>query len=467
MIDKNEKIKWDMLVLLCLPTLSILLSTNIVIAALSNINLAFKGIEGLGSWTLLLYSTTAASLSIAAGELGDRLGLRRLYGYGLLIYLAGCSTAGLALSGSMLLAGRVLSGVGAAILAPVALAFLSRLYQGSAKPIAFGYWAASVTVGTVAGPILGGWIQEISSWRWTFIVAALPAIIGLIMIKRLPQYKPEDASGPSLDWIGIGGLSILPAITLITLTLSSRLPTNNLIALTLLIISLIVFCWRHLNTINDPAIPIKRLKESAWWRPTLLQLIIRIVFMAMLVILTSYFQNIEGLSELDASNKLLPFCIAVGIMSFSSGYLCQSLGVRKLFQCVFFLATAGATALLTLSATGFSPLDWLAIVMIGFLAGSTSQLSRLALTNFRAEESMRGASLNTLVINLGLALGAAYPNMMRGIISKELHLGDTLTKAETLLTMRSEIAILLILFIIGVWNSRRIKDVKQQQIVNS
>ena len=156
MIDKNEKIKWDMLVLLCLPTLSILLSTNIVIAALSNINLAFKGIEGLGSWTLLLYSTTAASLSIAAGELGDRLGLRRLYGYGLLIYLAGCSTAGLALSGSMLLAGRVLSGVGAAILAPVALAFLSRLYQGSAKPIAFGYWAASVTVGTVAGPILGG-----------------------------------------------------------------------------------------------------------------------------------------------------------------------------------------------------------------------------------------------------------------------------------------------------------------------
>ena len=105
--------------------------------------------------------------------------------------------------------------------------------------------------------------------------------------------------------------------------------------------------------------------------------------------------------------------------------------------------------------------------MIGFLAGSTSQLSRLALTNFRAEESMRGASLNTLVINLGLALGAAYPNMMRGIISKELHLGDTLTKAETLLTMRSEIAILLILFIIGVWNSRRIKEVKQQQIVNS
>ena len=460
MIDKSDKIQWSILVLLCLPTLSILLSTNIVIAALSDINLAFKGIEGLGSWTLLLYSTTAASLSVAAGELGDRFGLRRLYGHGLLIYLVGCCTAGLALSGSMLLAGRVLSGVGAAILAPVALAFLSRLYQGNAKPIAFGYWAASVTIGTVAGPILGGWIQEIGSWRWTFIVAALPAIIGLLMIKRLPQYKPKEESKPPIDWIGIGGLSILPAITLITLTLSSRLATNNLIALILLIITTGVCSWWHLNTTNYPAIPVKRLKNSTWWRPTILQLIIRIVFMAMLVILTSYFQNIEGLSEVDASSKLLPFCIAVGAMSFTSGYLCQSLGVRKLFQSVFFLATAGATALLTLSATGFSPLDWLAIVMIGFLAGSTSQLSRLALTNFQAEESMRGASLNTLVINLGLALGAAYPNMMRGFISKELHLGDSLTTTQTLQIMRSEIAILLMLFIIGVWNSSQIREAK-------
>ena len=190
----------------------------------------------------------------------------------------------------------------------------------------------------------------------------------------------------------------------------------------------------------------------------MLQLIIRIVFMAMLVILTSYFQNIRGESEISASRDLLPFCIAVGIMSFSSGYLCQSIGVRKLLQCVFLLATVGAASLLSITESGFRPLDWAAIITIGILAGSTSQLSRLALSGFTPQESMRGASLNTMVINLGLALGAAYPNMIHGIVAKELHLGGSMNQTELLFTMRVEIIILLVLFLVGTWQARKIKE---------
>ena len=216
--------------------------------------------------------------------------------------------------------------------------------------------------------------------------------------------------------------------------------------------------WRHLNRTEHPAIPLSRLKTSTWWRPTLLQLIIRIVFMAMLVILTSYFQNIRGESGVKASQDLLPFCIAVGIMSFSSGYLCQSIGIRKLLQYVFVLATIGAGSLLSISEGGFRPLDWIAIITIGILAGSTAQLSRLALSGFTPEESMRGASINTMVINLGLALGAAYPNMIHGIIDKGLHLGGTMNQSELLFTMRVEIIILLLLFIAGTWQARMIKE---------
>lgn len=459
MNKRSTNLEWRSLTLLCLPTLSILLSTNIVVATLSDINHAFKGIEGLGSWTLLLYSTTAASLSIAAGELGDRVGLRRVYGQGLTIYLIGSCIAALAINGPMLLAGRVVSGSGAAILAPVALAFLSRMYQGRDKPIAFGYWATSVTIGTVAGPILGGLIEAMSSWRWTFIVAAAPALLGLIMIRKLPRFeKTEDTKNQPIDLIGIGGLSTLPAIGLITLNLSTRIQTNILAILTIILLAIGTLTWRHLNSTEHPAIPLARLKENSWWRPTVLQLIIRIVFMAMLVILTSYFHNIRGESEINASRDLLPFCIAVGIMSFSSGYICQSLGVRKLLQSVFVLATAGAATLLSTTTSGFRAIDWAAIITIGILAGSTSQLSRLALSNFAPEEAMRGASLNTLVINLGLALGAAYPNMIHGVVSNELHLGGLMSQIEMLFTMRLEITILLFLFIVGTWQARKIKE---------
>ena len=459
MSENSSNIEWRSLALLCLPTLSISLSSNIIIAALSDINHAFKGIEGLGSWSLLLYSTTAASLSIAAGELGDRVGLRRVYGRGLTLYLIGSCIAALAINGPMLLAGRVISGTGAAVLAPVALAFLSRMYQGQDKPIAFGYWAASITIGKVAGPILGGLIQAMSSWRWSFIVAAIPSLLGLIMIKNLPKFeKKQGTNKPPIDLIGISGLSALPAIGLITLNLSTRVQTDTLAVLIIIIMAIGALTWRHLNRTEYPAIPLSRLKTSAWWRPTILQLIIRIVFMAMLVILTSYFQNIRGESGIKASQDLLPFCIAVGIMSFASGYLCKSIGIRKLLQYVFVVATIGAGSLLSISEGGFRPLDWIAIITIGILAGSTAQLSRLALSSFTPEESMRGASLNTMVINLGLALGAAYPNMIHGIIDKGLHLGGTMNQSELLFTMRVEIIILLLLFIAGTWQARMIKE---------
>ena len=459
MSENSSNIEWRSLALLCLPTLSISLSSNIIIAALSDINHAFKGIEGLGSWSLLLYSTTAASLSIAAGELGDRVGLRRVYGRGLTLYLIGSCIAALAINGPMLLAGRVISGTGAAVLAPVALAFLSRMYQGQDKPIAFGYWAASITIGKVAGPILGGLIQAMSSWRWSFIVAAIPSLLGLILIKNLPKFeKKQGTNKPPIDLIGIGGLSALPAIGLITLNLSTRVQTSTLAISIIIIMAIGALTWRHLNRTAYPAIPLWRLKASAWWRPTILQLIIRIVFMAMLVMLTSYFQNIRGESVINASQDLLPFCIAVGIMSFSSGYLCQSIGIRKLLQYVFVVATIGAGSLLSISEGGFRPLDWIAIITIGILAGSTAQLSRLALSSFTPEESMRGASLNTMVINLGLALGAAYPNMIHGIIDKGLHLGGTMNQSELLFTMRVEIIILLLLFIAGTWQARMIKE---------
>lgn len=456
--EAQQNIEWQKLVLLCLPTLSILLSTNIVMAALSDINLAFQDISGLGSWTLLLYSTTAASLSLAAGELGDRIGLRNLYGYGLIIYLLGSLTSTLSTSGAMLLAGRVISGAGAAILAPVALAFLNRLYQGGAKPIAFGYWAASVTIGTVAGPLLGGWIQAISSWRWTFIAAALPALIGLLMIKRLPEYNKQEKVSNPVDYVGIIGLSILPAIILITLTLSTRLGIINLLTAVILIITTGIITWKHLNSSKYPAVPIVRLRKSSWWRATLLQLIIRTIFMAMLVILTSYFQSIEKMNSFNASINLFPFCIAVGLMSFSSGYICKTFGTKTLLQTVFIMATVGAAILVSLNELGFRLIDWLAVILIGFLAGSTSQLSRISMSNFSTDESMRGASLNTLVINLGLAFGAAYPNLIHGTISAELHIGSIISMQELILISRLEISMLLVLFAIGTIQSFKLQE---------
>jgi predicted MFS family arabinose efflux permease len=429
-------------------------------SALVSIGQAFPGVAGIGEWTLLIYTMTAASLSILAGVLGDKYGLRKMYTVGLFIFLLGAIGASLAKSGEALLLFRSISGVGSAVLAPVALAFLNRIFDRTEKPIAFGYWAASITIGSVVGPILGGWIQDIWSWRLTFPIAALPALIALAFVGNLPAYKPDQKS-KAFDTKGIAYLSALPAIVLFTLAMAGRLnPSSIIISLTIIGLGSFSF-WKHLKTTESPVIDLQILENYKWWRPSMIQLIIRCLFMAMLILLTGYFHSIQGLSELNSSSALFPFLISVGVMAFTSGYICKSIGIRKLMTTMFSLGLAGAVILLSVQPDGFRLIDWIAICFIGLLAGSTSQLSRLSMANFGVNDSMKGASINTLIINVGISIGAAYPTLIRSIVSKQAHLSNIISKENLLHIMHEEVMVLILLFCIGIWQAGKLQDLTE------
>jgi DHA2 family multidrug resistance protein-like MFS transporter len=429
-------------------------------SALVSIGQAFPGVAGIGEWTLLIYTMTAASLSILAGVLGDKYGLRKMYTVGLFIFLLGAFGASLAKSGEALLLFRSISGVGSAVLAPVALAFLNRIFDRTEKPIAFGYWAASITIGSVVGPILGGWIQDIWSWRLTFPIAALPALIALAFVGNLPAYKPDQKS-KAIDTKGIAYLSALPAIVLFTLAMAGRLnPSSIIISLTIIVLGSFSF-WKHLKTTESPVIDLQILENYKWWRPSMIQLIIRCLFMAMLILLTGYFHSIQGLSELNSSSALFPFLISVGVMAFTSGYICKSIGIRKLMTTMFSLGLAGAVILLSVQPDGFRLIDWIAICFIGLLAGSTSQLSRLSMANFGVNDSMKGASINTLIINVGISIGAAYPTLIRSIVSKQAHLSNIISKENLLHIMHEEVMVLILLFCIGIWQAGKLQDLTE------
>ena len=429
-------------------------------SALVSIGQAFPGVAGIGEWTLLIYTMTAASLSILAGVLGDKYGLRKMYTVGLFIFLLGANGASLAKSGEALLLFRSISGVGSAVLAPVALAFLNQIFDRTEKPIAFGYWAASITIGSIVGPILGGWIQDIWSWRLTFPIAALPALIALAFVGNLPAYKPDQKS-KAIDTKGIAYLSALPAIVLFTLAMAGRLnPSSIIISLTIIVLGSFSF-WKHLKTTESPVIDLQILENYKWWRPSMIQLIIRCLFMAMLILLTGYFHSIQGLSELNSSSALFPFLISVGVMAFTSGYICKSIGIRKLMTTMFSLGLAGAVILLSVQPDGFRLIDWIAICFIGLLAGSTSQLSRLSMANFGVNDSMKGASINTLIINVGISIGAAYPTLIRSIVSKQAHLSNIISKENLLHIMHEEVMVLILLFCIGIWQAGKLQDLTE------
>ena len=409
------KSPWSLLPLLCLATFSGVLSTNIVMTVLVPIAAAFPKVPGVADWTLLAYSLTAAALSIPAGDWGDRYGLRFLFRIGLLLFVTGSIAGALAPSAGLLIGSRVLAGCGSAIQAPVALAYLSRLFPGPDRPVAFGYWSASVTVATVLGPVMGGWIEAVAGWRLVFPVAGIPALIVLLWLPRLPPCRPLEAA-PPMDLRGLAALAILPALLLVVLTEGDRWPPVWAVAALLATGLLAAATWRHLRRTPRPAIPLGELSDDRWWRPSLLQLLIRCLFMATLLLLTTDLQIVRGVPPQQASLALLPFSLTVGVMALSSGHLCRLLGTRRLMQSSFALASAGFLLALPLSPAGLPPRAWIGLLAVALLCGNTAQLSRLAMACFPQQAAMRGAALNTLIINIGLSVGAVLPAVLMHLL---------------------------------------------------
>ena len=80
------------------------------------------------------------------------------------------------------------------------------------------------------------------------------------------------------------------------------------------------------------------------------------------------------------------------------------------------------------------------------------------MANFGVNNSMKGASLNTLIINVGISMGAAYPTLIRSIVSKKAHLSNIISKENLLHIMHEEVMVLILLFGIGMWQAVRLKD---------
>jgi EmrB/QacA subfamily drug resistance transporter len=164
--------RWKALALLCAAQFIVILDTSIIGVALPAIqaDLGFTD-DGL-SWIFNAYVIAFGGLLLLGGKLADVFGARRIFLTGFGILTASSLVAGLADSQTMLLVGRALQGVGAALIAPAALSILMRLFGARPAELgrAFGFWGASAAAGGTAGVFLGGVITEWMSWTWTFLV---------------------------------------------------------------------------------------------------------------------------------------------------------------------------------------------------------------------------------------------------------------------------------------------------------
>ena len=202
--------RWLGLAMLSLGVAMIIVDATIVNVAVPSIIRELKLDSTTAEWINTVYSLVFAALLITLGRIGDVWGRRRLYLAGLGVFVVASILAGAAPTGELLIAARVLQGIGGAMILPATQSILNTNFRGRDRAIAFGIWGATIGGMAAVGPLLGGWLTTNLSWRWAFFINLPVGIIAVLGTLRYIRDSRDEHARSGLDPLGFllitGGL---------------------------------------------------------------------------------------------------------------------------------------------------------------------------------------------------------------------------------------------------------------------
>jgi MFS transporter, DHA2 family, methylenomycin A resistance protein len=308
----------------------VILDATIVNVALPSIGRDLGGgVSGL-QWVVDAYTVVFAGLLLPAGSLGDRLGARRVFDAGLALFTAASVACGLAPSVAVLIGARLVQGFGAALLVPSSLALLRGTYQeATQRARAVGVWGAVAGVGAASGPVLGGLLVGLVSWRAVFIVNLPVGILGLALTSRYLAAAGEPLEGgfdPPGQVFGILALTLL-TLGLIEGGSAGWSSPQALVPLVAFVPALAIFIAIE-RGVRDPMLPLSLFRSRTFSGASFVGLAINLGFYGQLFALSLYFQRVRGFSALETGLALLPEGIFVALSSALSGRLTGRTGPR-------------------------------------------------------------------------------------------------------------------------------------------
>ena len=194
--------RWIGLAMLSIGVAMIIVDATIVNVAVPSIIRDLKLNSTTAEWVNTVYALVFAALLVTVGRLGDVWGRRRMYLMGLVLFAVASMLAGLAPTGDLLIAARVLQGVGGAMILPSTQSILNTNFRGRDRAIAFGIWGATIGGMAAVGPLLGGWLTTYLNWRWAFFINVPVAVLAVAGVLRyIGESRDEDAR-PGFDLLG-------------------------------------------------------------------------------------------------------------------------------------------------------------------------------------------------------------------------------------------------------------------------
>ncbi|MFL5261103.1 MAG: DHA2 family efflux MFS transporter permease subunit [Anaeromyxobacteraceae bacterium] len=306
-------------------------------------------------WTINGYTLSLASLILLGGSLGDRHGRRRIFGLGVGWFAAASLLCGLAPTIELLVAARVLQGVGGALLTPGALAILEASFHPQDRGRAIGAWSGLGGIAGAAGPFLGGWLVQVASWRLVFLVnVPVAAVIAAVALRHVPETRNPGAAR-RLDVLGV----VTAALGLAGLTYGFTAwpalgPTAPVVlaALALGVAGVLGFVLAERRSAH-PMLPLEVFASRAFTAANLVTFAVYAALGGVLFLVVLNLQVVAGFSPLAAGTALLPLTLLMLLLSARAGALAQRIGPR-LPMTIGPLVCAGALLLFARVAAGAS-----------------------------------------------------------------------------------------------------------------
>jgi EmrB/QacA subfamily drug resistance transporter len=277
----------------------------------------------LYSWVFGGYMLASTITIPLFARLADLLGRKTLYIFGLSIFLAGSALIAIAQSMGLLVAFRILQGIGAGAVAPAALASIGDLFPDSERGRMFGIIGIVQVLSLMIGPPLGGWITDIYSWRLGFfLVLPVGLLAGFLAWRWLPDKNNFNGwRGFQLDWQGafLIGLGLCLVLLGVQNLGAGFYFLGIFISLVAILLLRTAYHWE--KRCNNPLIPISMLKTPYIWKPTLGTILLGFATNGAIAYLPLYLQNIFSYSAAKSGFALLPMLFTGGLASGMGGLL--------------------------------------------------------------------------------------------------------------------------------------------------
>ena len=407
--DGREVHKGRALLVLAISQLMVVLDATIVNVALPDIardlNISSNGDL---SWIITGYTLTFGGFLLLGGKLADRLGRRKVFLLGAVLFAVASLLGGIAGSLGLLIVARLVQGLGGALMSPAALSLITVVFEeGEERNRALGIWAAITAGGAALGLILGGVLTEYASWRWVLFVNIPIAVVAVIGgLRHVPESKDDRARGFDVP----GALLVTGGLVALVYALVKgndygwgSLETVGTLLTAFVLLALFVVVQRRSR---EPLVDFRLFRSRTLLGADLGSLFVGAGVFALFFFLILWMQQVKGYSPIRSGLAFLPMTVCIGIAAGIGSKLLGRIGPRPLLTIGPITSAIGMLVLgLLLDVdTSYTTVILPALVLVALGMGLTFvALTSAAVAGVPEED----AGIASALLNAGQQVGGA------------------------------------------------------------